>query len=179
MVSYACWDIFHNTWTVVVSSTLGIIGITVLIYRLRRKGFGFRFYHQAKGKLREYLSNRFNTMSAYDFENFVANLFEKQGYRTDITPSSRDSGVDIILRKSGESIAVQVKRWSEDNHVGSREIQYLLGGRQIYNCNRALFITTSSFTQDAKEAAQKTGVELWDWNRLYMEIRKVMGQLAQ
>ena len=39
------------------------------------------------------------SLKGYDFEEFVANLLEAMGYRTDVSPHGGDSGIDITAYK--------------------------------------------------------------------------------
>ncbi len=51
-------------------------------------------------------------MSGTEFEKFVANVLQGLGYDTTIVGSRGDQGVDILLRKDYELIAVQFKDYS-------------------------------------------------------------------
>ncbi len=69
--------------------------------------------------------------------------------------SSRTSDARIIsLDRLGlEKVYVQAKRWK--NTVGSPDIQGFMGALQLQSASKGVFITTSAFTRDAKEAAAK------------------------
>ena len=56
-------------------------------------------------------------LKGYDFEEFVANLLEAMGYRTDVSPHGGDSGIDITAYKDElpPRIVVQVK--SQDGDI--------------------------------------------------------------
>lgn len=44
--------------------------------------------------------------------------------------------------------------------VGSKDIRDFIGSLQIKNAHRGVFITTSSFTADARDAASKGGKQI-------------------
>lgn len=116
--------------------------------------------------LKSGMANKFMDFSPQDFEDFIAQLFRNNGYEVQQTKYSGDYGVDAIIKKDNESIAVQVKRYASDNKVGVQDVNQVIGGRDFYKCNKARIITTSSFTNQVKKLSESTGVELWDWNVL-------------
>ena len=112
-------------------------------------------------------------MSPYEFEHYIAKLFEKMGYKTRTTHASADFGVDVIAKKENETIAIQVKKY--DNHpIGNREVQMLLGAMQMkkIKANKSIIITTSRFTKNAFEQAEGCPIELWDGEKLSRVIKK-------
>ena len=46
-----------------------------------------------------------------EFEEYLAGLFRKQGFKVELTPSTSDYGADLVLMKDGQRIAVQAKRY--------------------------------------------------------------------
>ena len=120
--------------------------------------------------LKSGMTNKFMDFSPQDFEDFISQLFRDNGYKVEQTKYSGDYGVDIIIKKEDEHIAVQVKRYKKDNKVGVKDVNQVLGGRDYYKCNDTMIITTSSFTNQVKKLAEKTAVDLWDWNKLQKYI---------
>lgn len=104
-------------------------------------------------------------MSGDDFERYLAILFEKLGYSVQIVGSHKgDYGTDLIIEKEGVKTAVQAKRWH--NAVGIKSVQEVYGSLHVYNCTKALVVTSNYFTQQARNLAQSNNVELWDRNYL-------------
>lgn len=95
------------------------------------------------------------------FENLVLDLLHAMGYGTSRTDLQRvggsgDGGIDgvISLDKLGlEKVYVQAKRWQ--NTVGSPQIQTFMGALQLKGADKGVFITTASFSKDAREAATR------------------------
>ncbi len=97
-------------------------------------------------------------LSGVEFEEFLAGLFRAQGYAAEHTPTSGDYGADLILSKDGQRIAVQAKRYV--GSVGVAAVQEALSGMAYYQCHTAWVITTGSYTTNALELAQKSGVKM-------------------
>lgn len=120
------------------------------------------------------LSTNFSFMSPYDFEKFIANLFNSFGYKTNITSKTGDYGIDVIAENNSEKIAIQCKKYQEDNKVGNQTIQMLLGAMQLrgLKADKGIVITTSRFTRQAYKQAEDNNVELWDKNILHQKIKE-------
>ena len=96
------------------------------------------------------------------FERLVVDLLVKIGYGGEIedagevTKFSGDGGIDGIIRQDVlgfEKIYIQAKRWSKT--VGSPEITQFMGSLMSVGANKGVFITTSSFSQPAKDIIAK------------------------
>lgn len=120
------------------------------------------------------LSTNFSFMSPYDFEEFIASLFNSLGYKTSVTSRTGDYGVDVIAENDLERVAIQCKKYQGGNSVGNQTVQMLLGAMQLkrLKANRGIIITTSQFTKQAYIQAEETDVELWDKDILHQKIRE-------
>lgn len=95
------------------------------------------------------------------FEQLVLDLLHAMGYGTSRSDLQRvggsgDGGIDGIIsldRLGLEKVYIQAKRWK--NTVGSPEIQGFMGALQLQGASKGVFITTSAFTRDAKDAAAR------------------------
>lgn len=108
-----------------------------------------------------------------EFEKYVGTLYENLGYDVTVTKQSGDGGVDLILKKNEEITAVQVKRYTK-GRVGRPEIQRLVGA-SIKKSHKMIFVTTSFYSNEAREYAQEHGVELVDGEGLSLMAEKVFG----
>lgn len=113
-----------------------------------------------------------DTMTGYEFEDFLMSLFTKLGYRVEQRKRSHGQGLDFLLERHGERIACQVKRYKKP--VGNKAIQEVIAARDYYRCQRALVVTNSRFTTAAKQLAERCGVELWDRKKLKEQLKKIM-----
>lgn len=94
------------------------------------------------------------------FETVVLDLLHKMGYGTSRADLQRvggpgDGGIDgaISLDRLGlEKVYVQAKRWQQP--VGRPEVQGFYGALAGQRANKGVFITTSSFTSQAREFAR-------------------------
>ncbi|TVP59540.1 MAG: restriction endonuclease [Nodularia sp. (in: Bacteria)] len=92
------------------------------------------------------------------FEKLVVDLLVKMGYggtRKDAGKTvgrSSDGGIDGIINEDRlglDVIYIQAKRW--ENSVGRPEIQKFAGALQGVRARKGIFITTSTFTNEAKD----------------------------
>lgn len=89
------------------------------------------------------------------FEQLVVDLLLKMGYGYDkhsgiVTGGPHDNGIDGIISEDKlglDLIYIQAKRYSSNNKIGRKEIQAFIGA--MGHIQKGVFITTSSFTQDA------------------------------
>lgn len=103
-----------------------------------------------------------NTLQGgYEFEAYLAGLLDALGYRhIHTTKKSGDFGVDVLAERDGVTFAIQAKLYSQP--VGVKAVQEVLAGKAYYRCHVGVVATNSSFTRNAEELAEKTGILLWD-----------------
>ena len=102
------------------------------------------------------------------FETIVLDLLHKMGYgtsRADLVRVGRsgDGGIDGIIsldRLGLEKVYVQAKRYAPDRKVGRPDIQGFAGALQGAQAPRGIFITTSSFSGDARSYADRINARL-------------------
>lgn len=100
-------------------------------------------------------------MSGEEFENYVAEILKKCGYKhVRLTQKSGDYGVDILAVRKKTTYAFQCKFYSRP--VGVSAIQQAYSGCEYYDCDEAVVVTNQTFTRQACELACRSGVTLWD-----------------
>ena len=120
------------------------------------------------------LSRRFQavrSMSGAEFEVFVADLFGALGHKAVVLGGAGDQGVDVIVNRGSERIAVQCK-----NHrkaVGNKPVQEVYAGARHHRCAEACVVAPAGYTKGASELARSTGVSLYDADSIRRWIRKV------
>lgn len=92
------------------------------------------------------------------FEEALATYFQGIGYSVELTPTSGDQGVDLIMTEGSHKIAVQAKDWI--GTVGNGAVQEVFTGMHYYGAKEAWVITTSSYTAKAQALARTLGVRL-------------------
>lgn len=120
-------------------------------------------YQQRPTNSRDVLK-KLRTMSGAEFERFVANVFQRQGYAAELTGASGDHGIDIILRKLGKVVAVQCKQW--DSSIGEPILRDFYGAIVNAGINTGFVVTSSSFTAQAMTFAQNKPITLYDIDAL-------------
>jgi restriction system protein len=100
-------------------------------------------------------------LSPSEFEQRVALLLEDLGWKNVVVRGgSGDRGVDITAERDGLRYLVQCKRYSKS--VGPNYVRDLVGALHIQGADRAILVTTSSFTPQSRLEARGQAVELWD-----------------
>ena len=100
-------------------------------------------------------------MTPKEFEQYVAEYYQRQGYETEITPYSGDYGVDVIAQKGEERIAIQAKMYGNSSRKVNREtIMQLFGAMTYRQFSKAVIATNGTCMADAVEVANKLGVEI-------------------
>lgn len=87
------------------------------------------------------------------FEQFVAEYFEREGYDVELTPETRDGGKDIIV--TGHSaigkilVFVECKRYSASDPVSVNVVQQLHGAVTAEKATAGVVVTSSYFSKPA------------------------------
>ena len=120
-------------------------------------------YNKRKNsKYLKYDFNRIDRMDGIEFEALLAEYFKLNGYHVVMTPASNDYGADLVLGKGGDVIIVQAKRYK--NKVGNSAVQEIVAAMPYYKATKAMVVTNSYYTKNAKELAKANNVILWDRN---------------
>lgn len=103
-------------------------------------------------------------VSAEQFEQLVAGLFERMGYLTRRTQLSKDGGVDVYAQRAGgigtEFLAVQCKHYLK-GVVGVEHARALYGVIEADpHVTKGILVTSGDFSQECKEFAQGKRLEL-------------------
>jgi restriction system protein len=110
--------------------------------------------------LAEELLARVKQCSPDFFERLVVELIVSMGYGGSLSDAGRavgrtgDGGIDGIIKEDRlglDVIYIQAKRWSDS--VGRPEIQKFSGALDGQRARKGIFITTSSFSKEAREFA--------------------------
>jgi restriction system protein len=101
-------------------------------------------------------------------ERLVLTVLTRMGYgaRAGVTEhlgAPNDEGLDGVIRQDAlglDRIYVQAKRYAVDNVVGRPQIQAFVGALHGAQSDRGVFITTSHFTKEAVEYAEKVNARV-------------------
>ncbi len=119
-----------------------------------------QFERKISGNQRNLSIDDLDTLSGYEFEVFLSQLYVGMGYTVESTNLSHDQGADLVLTKFGEKTVVQAKRYS--NSVGNKAIQEIVAAKAYYGAQIGIVVTTSTFTSSAIELAEANNIQLID-----------------
>ncbi len=107
------------------------------------------------------------------FEDVLAEAYRRQGYQAkEMLGIGADGGVDLLLRKNGNLVVVQCKRW-KGKPVRVQIVRELYGVMIDQRASAAKLVATTSFTPDAVAFAKGKPIELVDSNALLRLVRDV------
>lgn len=127
----------------------------------------------------EVLINKVMELSPQSFEMLCQRILRESGFiQVEVTGKSGDGGIDGkgILKLNGLMsfhIIFQCKRYT--NSVTSKEIRDFRGAMQG-RADKGLFMTTSTFTRDARQEATRDGappIDLIDGNSLAEKMKEL------
>ena len=119
-------------------------------------------YLEIKQDLAEQIITRIKACSPSFFERLVVQLLVKMGYSGSIKDAGQavgrrgNGGIDGIIKEDKlglDVIYIQAKRW--EGTVGRPNIQRFVGALHGFQSKKGVFITTSSFSNDAVEYVSK------------------------
>ena len=92
------------------------------------------------------------------FEELIASIFRNSGFLVELTPETRDGGVDIIAVRhdkiTGDTLhLIECKRYLPDNKVGIGVVQRMMGVVEMHRATQGLIVTTSDFSREARLCA--------------------------
>lgn len=99
-----------------------------------------------------------NTMDGFEYEHYVAKLFQESGWQAKVTQGSGDQGADVLANKDGISMAVQCKKYSKP--VGNKAVQEVASAKGFYKTNLAIVVTNNDYTPSAKALAKELNIAL-------------------
>jgi restriction system protein len=127
--------------------------------------------NQIDKELAQLLLKKIKSAHWSKLEKIVIDLLEKMGYgKGELTPRGADKGIDGKIKEDKlglENIYVQAKKW--EDAVGAPELQRFSGALDGEGVKKGVFITTSYFTNNAREYAERLEsktIILIDGNRL-------------
>lgn len=109
------------------------------------------------------------------FEDVCQRFYTSKGIKSETTPLGPDGGIDIRLFQddSGRpSSIVQCKAWGE-RHVGVKPVRELLGVMAHEKIEKAFFMASGQFTDEAKSFAQSNRITLITGEMLVAMIKRL------
>lgn len=112
-----------------------------------------------------------------EFEMLVGEAYRQQGYTvTENDGAGSDGGIDLVLKKDGQKIVVQCKRWKNFT-VSVMPVRELYGVMNAENADSCIFVSSGTFTRDAISFAQGKPIELVDGQDLMRLLHQVQSPI--
>lgn len=105
-------------------------------------------------------------MTGPQFEQLLVRLFENMGFGVTHLGGAGDQGADLIIQRADSFTAVQAKRYDSRRKVDNTAVQEVIAAQVHYRCHETLVVTSSVFTEGAREIARSGKVTLWDRSEL-------------
>lgn len=97
--------------------------------------------------------NPIDTMSGTEFEDYIARLVRSCGVPVIMTSLTGDWGVDLVVGRRPERLAIQCKRMTRP--VGAGAVQEVVAGAAMQDCTRTMVVTNNEFTVAARKLAER------------------------
>lgn len=152
---YTYWEYIDY----IIVALLALFSIK-LVVKIVRKIYILLQNHRLRGA---------DSMDGTSFEYYVAQLLIDRGYTNVSLTEHYDYGVDIIAEKDGIRWGIQAKRYSD--LVKADAVRQVVTGLKLYECDRAMVITNSTFSNVAKRLADGNDCVLVDRAGLYALAR--------
>lgn len=111
-------------------------------------------------------------LSWQHFEMIVAEAFRRRGYVVmENVTGGADGGVDLALHKDGATYFVQCKQW-RTTRVGVRPLRELFGVVSARRVAGGIFVSSGSYTQEARDFAMQSRLELIDGRALVQMVKQ-------
>lgn len=126
-------------------------------------------------KQKSEFKGNYGEMSGVEFEEHVKKLLEQKKWKVEITPLTRDGGIDLIARRDddiGLETTLYIQCKNQAAHVGVDVIRALNGVMPKDATNtRGVVVCPSGFSIDAINFAKDRDVALWDRHHLFELFR--------
>jgi len=170
------WSFFWMFWPVWLV-ILGILVMIIMIESVLPRDFkklvnAIRFKKGEKWRLDRDLLQWLQGMKPTEFEDYIANLFSRLGYKTQAVGKAYDGGIDVVAEKDGIKHYIQCKKFITST-VGVGAMRDFYGAIADHLAKgKGYFITTNKFTLEAERFAEDKPIELIDGFRLVKYIRQ-------
>ena len=145
-------------------------------------GLGTRDYKELALLLRHYIQKKeelfirnsvaptstlqyFADLTGTQFENLLCRLYEAMNYSVKQTGKTGDQGADLLVNMGQNKVLIQAKCYT-NRTVGNSAVQEAVAAMKFYGCNKAMVVTSSTFTREAVELAKANNIDLVDRKQL-------------
>jgi HJR/Mrr/RecB family endonuclease len=170
---FSIWHVWKNYRTqfyfFLALLILLMAAVVYIFYKIKKRRYSDIYdWHAGKDLL-----NRLRRMHPSEFEDYVSDLYDRLGYKTERVGRSHDGGVDVIATKDGIKHYIQCKKYIT-RQAGVGDVRDFAGAlMDKLSAGKGIFITTNIFTTEAEQYAIDKPIELIDGDRLLRLIKQV------
>jgi restriction system protein len=122
------------------------------------------------------LADQLRRIDWFQFEQIVGLVYARHGFTvTKRGGANPDGGIDLLISKEGVTWAVQCKQWKTWN-VGVKAVREFLGALTDARIQAGIFITLCGYTHEAKQLAEKHGIQILNETDLIALLESVQAQ---
>lgn len=142
------------------------------------KGFFTRHVRAKRFEAQRTLED-LRALSWKQFEELVADVYRRQGFRVTEVGGSGDRGIDLVLTSpTGQKQLVQCKQW-RTWRVGAPSVREFVGAMaDVQGANSGLYVAVGTFTPEAIALANRHRIELVNGEKLLELVRSVKGPIV-
>lgn len=123
--------------------------------------------------LTDSIPSRFRYLKSSDFISFMAFVFQTDGYEVKELREKDEFGTLLLAEKDDMKLLIRPLQYTPDHHVSVNEVLQAEKARGLYRTHQSWIITTSDFSEVAKEKAEELDIELWDWDTFYNALMQL------
>lgn len=102
--------------------------------------------------------DKFQSINPSNFREVVASVWESRGYETTLRDRNSDNRIDVEAQQEDKKVVIQVKRYSDNNTIGSKQIREYAKLYQQTGADDVVLVTSGYFTDQARELAEDLAV---------------------
>ncbi len=154
-------------WLIILMMVLGLV-LAILLLRHRAQ-----IHKNSQWKTDNELIYWLRGLKPEEFEDYITELFRKLGYQTEKVGQTNDHGIDVTLKKDGQTSYIQCKKFIT-TIVSSPAMRDFYGAIMDHRATgKSYFVTTNAFTLEAEKFAEGKPIELVDRFKLVKYIRMI------
>ncbi len=118
-------------------------------------------------------------LTSQAFEDAMASLFGRLGYKVEQTPYTNDHGRDAIMYIDGKKILLECKKYNEKGVSGREQLQKFHSAIIFDKADSGFFVTTGTVTEGASQFAKKVSIEIIHGAMILDLYRKAIGTASE
>ncbi len=148
-----------------------ILFLAAVIVFAAKKISKARFEKVNEGQLDRELINKLRQMPPAEFEDYIADLYNGLGYKTEVVGGSHGGDIDVIAKKDNITRFIQCKKFITAK-VTLPDVRDFYGALADHLFGtKGIFITTNVFTAEAEQFVKDKPIELIDGHELVSLIK--------